>query len=166
MFNFEKLDVWQEAIQFADLVYELTSNFPDEERFGLTNQMRRAAVSVSSNIAEGSSRISRTDFARFVEIATGSLFEVVSQTTIALRRHMSRETIMIVCTRRLKNKAGCSADCADHCLSRNAQLSTKDPQAALSWRAAEGAGERRCDVGCGYNLPGRFFYRHFFAGRR
>ena len=86
MFNFEKLDVWQEAIQFADLVYELTDNFPDEERFGLTNQMRRAAVSVSSNIAEGSSRVSRTDFARFVEIATGSLFEVVSQATIALRR--------------------------------------------------------------------------------
>ena len=79
MFNFEKLDVWQEAIQFADLVYELTGNFPDEERFGLTNQMRRAAVSVSSNIAEGSSRVSRIDFARFVEIATGSLFEVVSQ---------------------------------------------------------------------------------------
>jgi four helix bundle protein len=88
MFNFEKLDVWQEAIQFADLVYELTSNFPDEERFGLTNQMRRAAVSVSSNIAEGSSRVSRTNFARFVEIATGSLFEVVSQTTIAFRRKM------------------------------------------------------------------------------
>jgi four helix bundle protein len=88
MFNFEKLDVWQEAIQFADLVFELTGHFPHEERFGLTNQMRRAAVSVSSNIAEGSSRVSRTDFARFVEIATESLFEVVSQTTIALRRKM------------------------------------------------------------------------------
>jgi four helix bundle protein len=88
MFNFEKLDVWQEAIQFADLVYGLTGDFPSEERFGLTNQMRRAAVSVSSNIAEGSSRVSRTDFARFVEIATGSLFEVVSQTTIAFRRKM------------------------------------------------------------------------------
>jgi four helix bundle protein len=88
MFNFEKLDVWQEAIQFADLVYELTGDFPGEERFGLTSQMRRAAVSISSNLAEGSSRISRTDFARFVEIATGSLFEVVSQSTIALRRKM------------------------------------------------------------------------------
>jgi four helix bundle protein len=88
MFNFEKLDVWQEAIQFADLVYELTGDFPSEERFGLTNQMRRAAVSISSNLAEGSSRVSRTDFSRFVEIATGSLFEVVSQTTIALRRKM------------------------------------------------------------------------------
>lgn len=88
MFNFEKLDVWQEAIQFADLVYELTGDFPDQERIGLTNQMRRAPVSVSSNIAEGSSRVSRTDFARFVEIATGSLIDVVSQTTIALRRKM------------------------------------------------------------------------------
>ena len=59
MFNFEKLDVWQEAIQFADLVYELTGDFPGEERFGLTNQMRRAAVSISSNLAEGSSRACR-----------------------------------------------------------------------------------------------------------
>jgi four helix bundle protein len=86
MFNFEKLDSWNEAIAFADLVYSLTRNFPDQERFGLTNQMRRAAVSVSSNIAEGSSRSSRSDFARFIEIATGSVFEVVSQSTIGLRQ--------------------------------------------------------------------------------
>ena len=83
-FNFEKLDVWQEAIQFADAVYQITKKFPEHERFGLTNQMRRAAVSISSNIAEGSSRASRADFGRFVEIATGSLFEVVSQMRIAL----------------------------------------------------------------------------------
>jgi 23S rRNA-intervening sequence protein len=62
MFNFEKLDVWQEAIQFADLVYDLTGDFPSEERSGLTNQMRRAAVSISSNLAEGSSRVSRDRF--------------------------------------------------------------------------------------------------------
>ncbi len=79
MFGFEKLEVWQKAIEFADLVYANTRNFPSDERFGLTNQMRRAAVSVSSNIAEGSSRISRKDFARFIEISTGSVFEVVSQ---------------------------------------------------------------------------------------
>ena len=82
MFNFEKLETWHEAIGFADLVYQLTRNFPAEERFGLTNQMRRAAVSISSNVAEGSSRSSRVDYARFVEIATGSVFEVVSQATI------------------------------------------------------------------------------------
>lgn len=86
MFPFEKLETWQKAIGFADLVYALTRNFPAEERFGLTNQMRRAAVSISSNIAEGSSRFSRDDNARFVEIATGSLFEVVSQATIGFRQ--------------------------------------------------------------------------------
>jgi len=86
MFNFEKLDAWQHAIEFADLIYSTTRSFPADERFGLTNQMRRAAVSVSSNIAEGSSRSSKTDFARFVEIAAGSLFEVVSQSVIAKRQ--------------------------------------------------------------------------------
>jgi four helix bundle protein len=86
MFNFEKLDVWQKAIDFADLVYNRTRGFPADERFGLTNQMRRAAVSVSSNIAEGTSRISQTDFARFIEIATGSVFEVVSQSFIGRRQ--------------------------------------------------------------------------------
>lgn len=87
MFNFEKLDTGHEAIAFADLVYRLTRNFPEAQRFGLTNQMRRAAVSISSNIAEGSSRSSRPDYVRFLEITTGSLFEVVSQATIG--RHQS-----------------------------------------------------------------------------
>src|SRR2546425_10420169 len=86
MFNFEKLDVWNEAIDFADLVYSITRAFPDDERFGLTSQMRRAAVSVSSNIAEGSARMSRADFAHFIEIATGSLFEAVSQSEISTRQ--------------------------------------------------------------------------------
>src|SRR4030095_4493960 len=86
MFNFEKLDVRQKAIDFADLVYAATRSFPAEERFGLTNQMRRAAVSLSSNIAEGCSRISKNDFARFLEIATGSVFEVVSQAFIARKQ--------------------------------------------------------------------------------
>jgi four helix bundle protein len=92
MFNFEKLQVWQEAIEFADSVYRITRAFPDDERFGLTSQMRRAAVSISSNIAEGSSRASRPDFARFVEIATGSLFEVVSQCFISRRQGLLAET--------------------------------------------------------------------------
>ncbi len=86
MFNFEKLETWQKAINFADLVYELTRNFPADERFGLTNQMRRAAVSISSNIAEGAARNSKHDYARFLEIATGSLFEVDSQSFIGRRQ--------------------------------------------------------------------------------
>jgi four helix bundle protein len=86
MYNFEKLDVWHKAIDFADVIYDQTRSFPPDERFGLTNQLRRAAVSISSNIAEGSSRSSKSDFARFVEIATGSVFEVVSQSFIARRQ--------------------------------------------------------------------------------
>ena len=91
MFNFEKLDTGHEAIAFADLVYTITRHFPDDERFGLTSQMRRAAVSISSNIAEGSSRSSRLDNIRFLEIATGSLFEVVSQSVIARRQGLLSE---------------------------------------------------------------------------
>jgi four helix bundle protein len=87
MFTFENLEAWQHAIDFADLIYKQTRSFPPDERFGLTNQMRRAAVSVSSNLAEGSSRSSRPDFARFVEISGGSLFEVVSQAFVAKRQN-------------------------------------------------------------------------------
>lgn len=82
MFKFEKLLVWQKAIDFGDLIYRVTKSFPPDERFGLTNQIRRAAVSVASNIAEGSAR-SDPDFARFVGIASGSLFEAVTQATLA-----------------------------------------------------------------------------------
>src|SRR5438874_13623965 len=93
MFNFEKLDVWQKAIDFADLVYVHTRNFPADERFGLTNQMRRAAVSISSNIAEGTSRLSKNDFARFIEIVTGSVFEVVSQSFVGRRQCFLGEAV-------------------------------------------------------------------------
>lgn len=91
MFNVEKLDVWIKAIDFADLIYQETRKFPTEERFGLTGQLRRAVVSISSNIAEGSSRSSKTDFVRFVEIATGSVFEVASQGFVAQRQKFLSE---------------------------------------------------------------------------
>jgi four helix bundle protein len=86
MFCFEKLEVWKKSVDFVDLVYRVTRNFPENERFGLTSQMRRAAVSVSSNIAESSSRFSRADFARFLELATGSVFEVISQSFVSRRQ--------------------------------------------------------------------------------
>jgi len=82
MFNFEKLDVWQRAIDYTGLVYRVTRSFPSEERFGLTNQIRRAAVSISSNIAEGSAR-PRADFSKFLGYASGSPSEVITQGTIA-----------------------------------------------------------------------------------
>jgi four helix bundle protein len=90
MFNFEKLEVWHRSISFADGVYECSQEFPPEERFGLTNQIRRAATSISSNIAEGSARPT-TDFARFLGYAAGSLYEVVSQLFIARRREYLAE---------------------------------------------------------------------------
>jgi four helix bundle protein len=86
MFRFEKFDVWQKTIEYADCVYAATRSFPDDERFGLTSQMRRSAVSVSSNVAEGSGRSSNLDFARFVEIGYGSLMECVSQSHVATRQ--------------------------------------------------------------------------------
>ncbi len=66
MFGFEKLEVWQLAIQYCNQIYSVTRNFPSEERFGLTNQLRRAGVSIAANIAEGSGRGSRKDFSRFI----------------------------------------------------------------------------------------------------
>ena len=86
-FNFEELAVWQKSIGYADMIYEATENFSDRERFGLTNQLRRAAVSISSNIAEGNSRSSSREYARFLEIAYGSLMETISQLYISRRRH-------------------------------------------------------------------------------
>jgi four helix bundle protein len=77
MFGFEKLEVWQLSIEYAQRVYSVTAGFPQEERFGLTNQLRRAAVSISANLAEGSARSSQKDFSRFVEITFGSLMETV-----------------------------------------------------------------------------------------
>jgi four helix bundle protein len=91
MFRFQKLEVWQKAVDLAVQIYALTRDFPADERFGLTSQVRRAAVSISSNIAEGSSRASDVDFSRFLEIAYGSLMEVVSQVLVAQRLDMVSE---------------------------------------------------------------------------
>ncbi len=94
MFRFEKLDVWHKAVEYADLVYRVTQGFPAEERFGLTSQLRRSAVSVSSNIAEGTSRRSDVDLARFIEIAYGSLLESVSELQIAKRQQFLNDEML------------------------------------------------------------------------
>ena len=118
MFNFEKLEVWQKAINFADSVYTRTRTFPETERFGLTNQMRRAVVSISSNLAEGSSRSSRPDFARFVEIATGSLFEVISQATVSKRQGFLSEAdynqLYSACEKQSKMLSGLRKSLLEH----------------------------------------------------
>ena len=91
MFQFEKLMVWQRAIEYTDLIYSISEGFPNRENFGLARQIQRVAVSVPSNIAEGNSRSSDVDFARFVEIAYGSLMETVTQLHIARRRNYCSE---------------------------------------------------------------------------
>lgn len=78
-YSFEKLEVWQDARKLTKTIYNITKNFPEEERFGLVAQLRKSAVSVGSNLAEGASRISMKDQARFSEIAFGSLLELLSQ---------------------------------------------------------------------------------------
>ncbi len=83
-FRFEKIESWQRARAFNQLVYEATKKFPKAEIFGLTSQVRRASVSVSSNIAEGSGRNSDVDFAHFLEIAYALLMETCSQLFLAI----------------------------------------------------------------------------------
>lgn len=82
-FAFEKLEVWQLAKNLVVEIHKLTKTFPKEELFGMVSQMNRAALSVASNIAEGSSRKSSKDKAHFYEISYGSLMELISQLIIA-----------------------------------------------------------------------------------
>ena len=112
--DFKDLVVWQRAIRFATEVYRLTRHWPPEEKFGLISQVRRAAVSVSSNIAEGHSR-HRREFVHFLSIARGSLSEAESQLFLAVElgylkpaditpaREMAQETrrMVAVITRKL-----------------------------------------------------------------
>lgn len=84
--SFKDLKIWQKGIELVDIVYEVTSGFPKEEFFGLSVQSRRSAVSIPSNIAEGSQRTSDKEFANFIRIAKGSLAELLTQMIIAKRR--------------------------------------------------------------------------------
>ena len=83
-FRFEKLEVWKDAREFVLLVYQVTSGFPSTERFGLVDQIRRAAVSIALNIAEGSTKGSDADFRRFLKMAQGSVNEVVTGFYLAI----------------------------------------------------------------------------------
>ena len=83
MFKHKKLDVWQDARKLVKRIYGMTALFPKNEKYGLCDQLQRAAVSVPSNIAEGSSRETPADFVHFLVIARGSLSEVDTQLTLA-----------------------------------------------------------------------------------
>jgi four helix bundle protein len=89
--NYRELVAWQKAMDLAAGVYEISKCFPPDERFGLTAQIRRAAVSIASNIAEGQGRGSDADFVRFLRIAYGSLREVETQLLLSLRLGFTTE---------------------------------------------------------------------------
>jgi len=83
-YNFEKLEVWNDARNLVKMIYLQTDNFPEKERFGLSSQMQRAVVSIVSNIAEGVSRNSVKEKIRFVELAYGSLMELYCQLYVSV----------------------------------------------------------------------------------
>ena len=89
--NYCDLVAWQKAMDLVEMVYKASGQFPREELYGLTNQLRRAVVSVPSNIAEGQGRRSDNDFRRFLAIGHGSLREVETQVLIAQRLHYLTE---------------------------------------------------------------------------
>jgi len=91
MHNYKELKVWQEAIELTQSMYKVSTSFPSEERFGLTSQIRRAAVSVPSNISEGSGRNSIGEFKQFLGIANGSLSELETQLIIAQKLDFVKE---------------------------------------------------------------------------
>lgn len=93
----KKLDVWNKSILLVQEIYTITATYPPEEKFGLTSQMRRAAISISSNIAEGASRSSGKERKRFYEIARSSLVELDTQLEISLRlQYVTRKDLNLV----------------------------------------------------------------------
>ena len=92
--SYRDLDVWKRAIDLVESIYKLTANFPSDEKFGLTSQVRRAAISISSNIAEGYGRKHRGDYLRHLSFAAGSLAEVETQLIISVRlQFVSKEQL-------------------------------------------------------------------------
>ncbi len=83
MHRFKDLEIWKKSREFCAKIYTVTSRYPETEKFGLTNQLRRASVSIPSNIAEGSSRKSNKDFSRFLQMTLGSAYEIETQLLIS-----------------------------------------------------------------------------------
>jgi len=81
--SYRNLEVWQRSMQLAKRIYQVTEKFPSDERFGLTNQLRRASVSVPSNLAEGHARFGAGEFSRFISISMGSVAEIETQVLLS-----------------------------------------------------------------------------------
>jgi four helix bundle protein len=94
MHNFEKLKIWQKAMDVAVEVYKISLLLPDDEKFNLIHQIKKCAVSIPSNIAEGSGRNSNKEFIQFLGIANGSTFELITQLILAKRLKLINEEIV------------------------------------------------------------------------
>jgi four helix bundle protein len=93
----QRLDVWRKSIDFVVAIYRLTDKFPNEEKFGLTSQLRRAAVSISANVAEGAAKTSTKDFRRYLSNSQGSTSEIETELLIARRlNYLDEEDFMIL----------------------------------------------------------------------
>ncbi|MBL8522603.1 MAG: four helix bundle protein [Betaproteobacteria bacterium] len=90
-----ELQAWQLAVRLVKEIYSLTASFPSDERFGLTSQMRRAAISVPSNIAEGAARATAKEFLHFLHVARGSLSELETQIILAKELGFAKDTLMV-----------------------------------------------------------------------
>lgn len=102
MKNFKDLLIWQKSIELVALVYKITKHFPEEEKYGLINQMRRSAVSVPSNISEGHMRSTNKDFRQFISIARGSLAELETQIIISYELKYITEDIYMELIRKIE----------------------------------------------------------------
>jgi len=94
MHNLKEVKIWNKAIELSVEVYKATSNFPTNERFGLTSQSRRAAVSIPSNIAEGAGRNSKKEFSNFLGIANGSSYELEKQLIISNKLYLLKDDLL------------------------------------------------------------------------
>lgn len=102
IYSFEKLNVWKESLELLTSIYKITSNFPKEEKFGLISQIRRATVSISSNLAEGTSRKTNKDKAHFTTISYSSTMEVLNQLIISKELNYISENDYIFVRRKIE----------------------------------------------------------------
>lgn len=101
-YSFEKLEVWKESIELVKSIYKITNTFPSEEKFGLINQLRRASVSISSNLSEGTSRNTNKDKAHFTTMSFSSAMEVLNQLIISKELNLISENDYILVRNKLE----------------------------------------------------------------
>ena len=125
MQDFKKLKVWEKALELGVLSNKFTATLPENQKYGLSDQINRCSISISSNIAEGSSRFSQKDYARFIEIAMGSGYELETQLMISEHLHIGDEEVRKIILQNLNEVQRMLMGF------RQALLKTKKPESSL-----------------------------------